>query len=95
MSEFEWVWRCVVCEKPVDIAKGAAGDDSAGRLPCIAGGHLALWFGWFSSHDEIRALHHNHKRQGCICDDCFKKKHHCFRTVRIRHGHDSWEPIKS
>jgi hypothetical protein len=81
------VWKCLICEQVVEVEH--PGDDSKACWPNVVGGHVEVTFGYGSIFDQCQ----NSGRetyQGCICDECVKKKGKLLRRVR---GHRSarWE----
>jgi len=76
----EWINKCIVCERILeDIMPGA---DHRNRSSCIEGGTFEIDFGYGSRFDDMNfddVIRH----QACICDDCYEKKQHLTRPVRI------------
>ena len=79
-----WVWRCICCEKPVEIV--SPGDDERGWWPDVVGGTLNVHFGYGSQYDDVAAMTgcRHLDRQAMICDDCYKAKRHMVRIVEVR-----------
>lgn len=79
--ENEFTWKCIVCEKEVEIIYEEQQD--LGILPNMEGGTIEFDFGYGSRFDT---LNEPHRIQGCICDNCFVNKKHLTRKVAIVHS---------
>lgn len=83
-----WTWKCIICERPVDIV--GDGSDDEGRWPMIRGGTIQLDFGFGSTYD---LMNNNEMYQSCVCDECAGKKHDLLRRIHIVRGQDKWIQI--
>jgi len=83
MESFKW--RCICCEKIIELYPDEHGCDEDGILPCLEGGILEIHFGFGSQFDQIEDMlgHIDYRIQGSICDKCFKKKQCLTRKVMV------------
>ncbi len=86
-------WICLICEKPVEIDPSTPSNDSRAHWPSIGGGTIQIDFGWFSKHDDLNISCTHKEWQTCICDDCFDKKKHICRHVKVTQQ-TTWQVIK-
>ncbi len=84
-----WQWKCLICEKQLETYDN--GDDTIATWPNVTGGTIEIDFGYGSCFDDQNMLEEQRtQHQACICDNCYKKKQHLTRAVRI-HVTKTWE----
>lgn len=96
MTDFKW--KCLICEKDMEIDPGCQGRLDPALWPNVDGGTLAIDFGYPSRYDDMNGgFAHEGSRewQGCICDDCFDKKRDVLRHVKVeKRTMLRWTPIE-
>lgn len=78
-------WKCICCEKPIEILEDNKDDDKNDLLPNLVGGTIEIHFGYGSKFDQLEDMvsRHDVRIQSAICDSCFYKKEHLTRKIEV------------
>jgi len=93
IMEDDFKWKCIICEQNVKVIFD--GNMEKGYFPNIEGGNISIKFEYGSKHDMFLLQSTGDlKYQMCICDNCFDKKKHLSRLIRVIRK-TKWKEIKN